>query len=485
MDSPAHGGQENSRLASGPLTCSASMLGLDHSKPITDHQTDPTGRFSRLEALTLGTPTHLLTIYNPEEAIKTMSSILWNCVKYNNTVGKCGQHTQQVWASTDVEKMRQFVADIEQYEYEEAVHAVRSDNAFSAGKDMQARYNETVYWDIISKGAKRINPATLPTPKGPLDEFTMAEKVATKVFMQEAGFGTGIENQRRCRNLWKRLSELRKAEVSKILLYRTNEFDTYCKGFTRSTGPSLTDVIVSWEKAYRPFLEHLETRMKKQSRGDFAGASDLLQAHVAERLDVDERSWNNAINTWRFDEEAATFRLTCQPEVTSDEPLWCISDQHAMAESGRNKSVFTFLFPRNDRFLSVCPIVPVNHGDMLGVYAGEIRFTEKFDNSYGIRGPSEKLWLDYSQVTGTLNQMKVSLHVDEVNVRLHWELVNRQANTDPCVSWIVSVRAIKKIKPFEELVREAPQKEQVLLYRSEKCARRGFMKSGPESRAQC
>ena len=53
---------------------------------------------------------------------------------------------------------------------------------------------------------------------------------------------------------------------------------------------------------------------------------------------------------------------------------------------------------------------------------------------------------------GTLNQMKVSLHVEEVNVRLYWELVHRQTDTDPRVLWIVSVRAIKTIMLFEELV---------------------------------
>jgi hypothetical protein len=109
--------------------------------------------------------------------------------------------------------MRLYADDIAQHEYKEAVRIVRRDNALLAGKDMQGRYNETIYWDIISKGAKLIDPATLPTPKGPLDDFTMAEKVATKVFMEEAGFGTGIENQRRYRNLWKKLSDLSLSSV--------------------------------------------------------------------------------------------------------------------------------------------------------------------------------------------------------------------------------------------------------------------------------
>lgn len=57
--------------------------------------------------------------------------------------------------------------------------------------------------------------------------------------------------------------------------------------------------------------------------------------------------------------------------------------------------------------------------------------------------------------------------------------VNNQEDTDPCVSWIISARAMKVIMPFEEIAGEAPQKEQYLLYRSEKFARRGFTKNRP------
>jgi hypothetical protein len=422
---------------------------------------------------------HLPNLLDPVGAIETMTSIFWNCVKLNNTISKYGRQTQQVWCTTEVEKMRLYADEITQHEYQEAVRIVRRDNALLAGKDMQGRYNETIYWDIISKGAKLIDPAALPTPKGPLDDFTMAEKVATKVFMEEAGLGTSMENQRRCRNLWKKLSEMRQAGISKILLYRTKEFDTYCKSYPRDTASSLTDVVLSWEKNFGPLLEQLGNRMMARSAGDFSGVSDLAQAPMAEILDLPKSSWTNAFNKWRFKQEASSFELAYKPVVTSD-PLWGISDQYNVSESGQNKSVFIFLFPRQNRFLSVCPIVPVNQGDILGVFAGRIRFSDDFDNLYGIRGPFEKLWLDYSEVTGSLNQMKVSRHGSEANVQLHWEPVNEHCDKDSRVCWIVSVRAIKAIAPFEEIVREAPQKEQYLLHRSEMFARRGFTKKKPE-----
>lgn len=59
---------------------------------------------------------------------------------------------------------------------------------------LQIRYNESIYWNIV-KGAERFDLAKLKHSKGPLDEFTHAEKVATELFMVEAGFGTSRENK--------------------------------------------------------------------------------------------------------------------------------------------------------------------------------------------------------------------------------------------------------------------------------------------------
>ncbi|EED11418.1 conserved hypothetical protein [Talaromyces stipitatus ATCC 10500] len=240
---------------------------------------DTTRTSSPTDSLVLGAQSHLPTLLNPVRAVETMTSILWNCVKLNNTIGKYSRQIQQIWSTTEVEKMRLYVDDIAQREYEEAVGIARRENALLAGRDMQGRYNETVYWNIISKGAKLIHPATLHMPKGPLGEFTMAEKVATEVFMQEAGFGTSVENQRRCRNLWKKLSEMRRVGISKILLYRRKEFDTYRKSFTQDA-ESLTEGVISWESVYGSLLEQLENRMMKQGDEDFTGLSDLLQFKI-------------------------------------------------------------------------------------------------------------------------------------------------------------------------------------------------------------
>jgi hypothetical protein len=47
-------------------------------------------------------------------------------------------------------------------------------------------------------------------------------------------------------------------------------------------------------------------------------------------------------------------------------------------------------------------------------------------------GPTLYLWLDYSQVTGTLNQMRVARPGGEANVRLVWEGVNENVESGPC-----------------------------------------------------
>jgi hypothetical protein len=220
------------------------------------------------------------------------------------------------------------------------------------------------------KGARLLDPAKLPTAKGPLDEFSMAEKVATKKFMEEAGYGTSTANQRQYRNLWKSLFKMRKAGVDKILFYRTREFDTYCKGYPKNTEASLLDTVVSWERVYGPQIEQLETRVMKLSEGDFTGRSYLSQPHVAERLQVQESSWNNAANAWFSAEEEAAFQLTSEPTVASTDPLWGLCDHQAVSENGRNKSIFVSLLPKDDKFLSLCPIIPVHEGEFLGVLAG-------------------------------------------------------------------------------------------------------------------
>lgn len=147
-----------------------------------------------------------------------------------------------------------------------------------------------------------------------------------------------------------------------------------------------------------------------------------------------------------------------------------------VSESGGDKSAFTFLLPKDDSSLLVCSIVPVRAGDFLGVFWGQIRFSEARSATHGIRRPIDNLWLDYSQVTGTLNQMLVSEPDGSANVRIHWELMHDDVGLESCASWRVSVKATKPIIPFEPFIREATQQEQYVLHSSFEYAKRGFLK---------
>ncbi|KAJ5151521.1 uncharacterized protein N7482_010773 [Penicillium canariense] len=94
----------------------------------------------------------------------------------------------------------------------------------------------------------------------------MAEKVATERFMREAGFGLSLANQRQCRLFWKRLFEMRNPGVDKILLYRTKEFDRFCKNRSSEDGASLVEMVRLWEERYGFHIKQLEERVAEESR---------------------------------------------------------------------------------------------------------------------------------------------------------------------------------------------------------------------------
>ncbi|KAJ5033203.1 hypothetical protein NUH16_003119 [Penicillium rubens] len=340
--------------------------------------------------------------------------------------------------TTKVEAIQSFVDDIVKLQYPDAVQPIKQENAFSARKSIQSRFNETVYWEIIKKGAELSDLKDLPTSKGPLDEFTMAEKVATERFMREAGYGLSLANQRQCRLFWKRLFEMRNAGVDKIVLYRTKEFDRFCKSYSSEAGASLVEMVRNWEERYAFHIKQLEERVAEESKSGFTGRLWLSQPLVADRLSVPENAWNSAINPWSSSVKETVFQL-----------------------SGSNEPSAVTL---------------VQEGDTLGRFAGVIRYSSECSVVYGIPEPEENLWLYYSTVTGALNFMKVSAPGGDSNVRLQWELIDGRSEGKAHLMWKVSVVALRAIQPFEEIVRAAPQKEQYFLHQSPACAKRGYTK---------
>src|SRR5208282_4826007 len=161
-----------------------------------------------------------------------------------------------------------------------------------------------------------------------------------------------------------------------------------------------------------------------QRKGDLSGRSRLKQKHVTERLDVAESSWNDASNEWYSSDEEAAFKLTTAINATSSKSLSSLFNDRANTEQCWNKAIFISLVPNGDKLLTLCPVIPVFPGDFLGVFSGKVRFTEQVKITQAISGPTTGLWLDYSQVSGTLNQMQVAKPGGDSNVRLEWEAVN-------------------------------------------------------------
>lgn len=105
--------------------------------------------------------------------------------------------------------------------------------------------------------------------------------------------------------------------------------------------------------------------------------------------------------------------------------------------------------------------MPVCEGYFLGS-----RLSGDFSLSHGTPGPAENLWLDYSQVTGALNQMQVSEPGGHANVCISWAIFHDDTATEPRILWRVSVKATKNITPFGPIVRAAAQQEQYDLHLS-------------------
>ncbi len=416
----------------------------------------------------------VLEFFGSAVALGAMESILHHCVEVNYKFAK--YKIGEAMVTTKIEDIQSYASSMVDLEYDQAVYAVRKSMALSASQDVQVRYNESFYWDIIMKSVSFIDPSTLKNRGGPIDEFTQAEKEATKTFMDQAGFGTSSENQRQRRRIWKRLSDMRRAGADKILLYRTREFDKICEQNPKHDAIPLVERVLSWERVYAEHITDLATRAMEEARGSPTGQRWLDKSHVAERLDrMPRNAWNDAKNVWRSSEEEAAFHSTSSPTTASTDQIGSMFNLCTGAGTSRNKSIYVTLVPQDESFLSVCSIMTINEGDFLGFFSGYFRYSEDFDKMYGIRGPTEKLWLDYSETTGLLNQMKVAASGGDANVALRWELFEGGGES-PCM-WRVAVRALCSIRPFESFVRAAHHQAQYLLHQESAHARTGFTKS--------
>jgi hypothetical protein len=73
--------------------------------------------------------------------------------------------------------------------------------------------------------------------------------------------------------------------------------------------------------------------------------------------------------------------------------------------------------PASTKLLSVSPLILVALGDSLGIYSRKLRYLDS-KLLRAIEGPIPGLWLDYSELPGKLNQMRVVKPGEKTNVCL-------------------------------------------------------------------
>jgi hypothetical protein len=137
---------------------------------------------------------------------------------------------------------------------------------------------------------------------------------------------------------------------------------------------------------------------------------------------------------WHSNDEEESWKLTSSCTAISTESTPKRLTEEAYIEVGTNKSFFISIRPGVNELVSVFPIIPISPGDLLGIFSSKIRFSEHFNVAQSIIGPTPYLWLDYSQVTCTLNQTRVAWPGGEANVHLAWEGINENVESGPCES---------------------------------------------------
>jgi hypothetical protein len=133
----------------------------------------------------------------------------------------------------------------------------------------------------------------------------------------------------------------------------------------------------------------------------------------------------------------------------------------------RNKSIYISLIPYEGKsdnitlgrkaastdLLAVTPLVAIAPGDFLGIFPGRLRYTD-CKPARAIEGPVPNLWLDYLEVMGKLNKIKVAKDDEVSNVCLAWEGVNEvKGEKSSCQYLRVFVIATRHIMPFDQLIR--------------------------------
>ncbi|OAA33903.1 hypothetical protein BBO_09418 [Beauveria brongniartii RCEF 3172] len=356
-----------------------------------------------------------------EKEFQVMETVLECCLRFNLHLSLYRKQNATSTIRTEISDIQRQADDVLKLPYDRAVTEIKTERTASFSKKMQIRYMETIFWHFIEEAAKHVNPEDCPVPKGPLDGFTRQEKRAHRDFLWHAGYGTGLNNARHYRLLWKNLFKLRQGGVEKILLYRTKEFDSFCESFSSNTSPALLDTVIWWEEKYGPQISLLERRIANATEKGLSEDPLLSQPDIAKMLKVSRKAWNNDTNSWHSEQEAESFQEAHRMLLAGLFSPGGLQDMPTKIGEERERCLFIVLKPKGVEEIMVCPIITIEPGDFLGIFSGELRYSTNFDEAHGVPGPQANFWLDYSRVTGMLNLARVSLPDEVANFEVNVE----------------------------------------------------------------
>jgi hypothetical protein len=347
-------------------------------------------------------------------------------------------------------------------DYENVIKRIEKENADDARTQLRRMWKETYYWPMIQQRAKMIGP--LPNASGPRTEITPHEKLAAKKLVAAMGYGQSRSNIFKWTSYLKLLSDLREKGATSFLLCRTSEFKNYFFQHAKDL-----DILLSWNKVYDFPLRQLRLRIIAEEADDFSGKSDIEERCIYDRLHAPQNMcWGDHLCAWdRETKERDQFLASCSLKPTSTKSNIHVLHHGIKGWPDRNKSIYISLIPYEGKsdnitlgrkaastdLLAVTPLVAIAPGDFLGIFPGRLRYTDR-KPTRAIEGPVPNLWLDYLEVMGKLNKIKVAKDDEVSNVCLAWEGVNEvKGDKSSCDYLRILVIATRQIMPFDQLIR--------------------------------
>jgi hypothetical protein len=337
-------------------------------------------------------------------------------------------------------------------EFDDGINYIRKYEHSCAKDDVRTNWEETFYWPMIKRQAETAGQSHHLN-----DRFTAEQIHAGRELLQARRLGTSKDVVLKYLAFWRLLFNLRTKGATLLIIYRTSKFNDYC-----FRHPNSLETLLSWNKVYHQPLLRLESRLTAQKANDFSGRCDLDDKSISEQITVPTNDWRDDCCEWLNMSEKAEYLANHNIEPSSHETTASIIRNGVKGDQNRNKSHFVDLVsyeiksedvkPTTCKCLAICPVAPISSGDFLGTFPGQIRYTSQVPKA-AIEGPVSALWLDNSQVTGKLNQMRVAEAGDETNVCLAWEGVGEMEGQRFCEYFRILVFATRDIMPFEQLVR--------------------------------